>query len=452
MNKQNNPSVPTGPFHTLFHLRDDAAKGRTMELLDLILTPFYTSLISGTFYTSYLILYGMSVAEMGILNFIPFLGNFFNLFSPLVLSRFRKRKGVLLAAKAFYYSVIVVGVNLIPVLVAGDRARLVWLAAVLFLANSGYALFSPGFTNWFYRFYPEDMERRSWHVMYQQIFNVLSSGIASLLCGSLADLISGTDMEAAFIIGIRYFAILLVLLDVLLLSGMREPPLAETSGLSLGKQLLLPLRYPYFVRCLVLIFVWNYFAYLPSGVWGNHLRVHLGYSFTTLSIAGVIQSLSMLLLTGLWRRILPRFSWIKTFGIAVLMFVPFYFAEFFLGPEHSMLYLLLCILKNIPYVGITLAYSNLLYLNLPKENAMVHLSVFSFANNLFIMLGMLTGTLLTSITGDVPAVLFSCNFYSVQLVQLIASAGMLVLGLILVRHWKKYYPSAVPAQSAVNNK
>ena len=40
----------------------------------------------------------------------------------------------------------------------------------------------------------------------------------------------------------------------------------------------------------------------------------------------------------------------------------------------------------------------------------------------------------------------------VSLAVRVGPVCMLVLGLILVRHWKKFYPSAVPAQSAVNNK
>ena len=71
----------------------------------------------------------------------------------MALERFKKRKWIVLGAKIYFYAMYIVATTLMPQFVHDPDARLVWFVVILFLAYSVYALFSPGLTSWFYRFY-----------------------------------------------------------------------------------------------------------------------------------------------------------------------------------------------------------------------------------------------------------------------------------------------------------
>lgn len=86
----------------VYNLKDDHAKGRLISLGSSLMTSFYNVFITGIFYTGFLSMYGMSITGVGIISFIPYIASCFSVFSPMVLRRFKKRKGVLVASKIYF--------------------------------------------------------------------------------------------------------------------------------------------------------------------------------------------------------------------------------------------------------------------------------------------------------------------------------------------------------------
>ena len=74
----------------IFSLRPDKSKDRLIALSSSLLTSFYYVFITGIFYTGFLSMYGISISDLGILTFIPYIANLFSVFSPKLLSRFQK--------------------------------------------------------------------------------------------------------------------------------------------------------------------------------------------------------------------------------------------------------------------------------------------------------------------------------------------------------------------------
>jgi hypothetical protein len=83
-------------FTDIFNTRDDDARGRTIYLFCTLLAAFYNVFITGIFYTGFLTMYGISITGVGIVTFIPYIANCFSIFSPAILDRFKKKKGILL--------------------------------------------------------------------------------------------------------------------------------------------------------------------------------------------------------------------------------------------------------------------------------------------------------------------------------------------------------------------
>ena len=137
---------------------------------------------------------------------------------------------------------------------------------------------------------------------------------------------------------------------------------------------------------------------------------------------------------------LARYSWIKTFGLALLIWVPTEFLFFVMSPETAWLYVPLCVVQHVLTVGINLSYANVLYMNLPKDNETALIAFNTLGRNFLAFLGLLTGTYVSSITGDATAPFMGMQVYSVQFTCLLRAVTLFALGIILVARWRLLTP------------
>ncbi len=422
----------------IYSLKDDSAKGRLISLGSGLMTAFYNVFITGIFYTGFLSMYGMSITGVGIISFIPYIASCFSVFSPMVLRRFKKQKGVLLLSKVYFYAMYILATTIMPVLVEGEQARLLWFTIILFLAYSVYALFSPGITAWFYAFYPEDNERRTRYITLNQIFSSMMSSAVLLLSGVLTDAVAGSPYQDTLILAFRYLAFVLVLIDVGMQACAKEYPTPDCGPIRLHQIFTLPFRYRKFLLCMLLMFYWNFISNLNNGLWNYHLLNHMHFSYTLINTMSVAYTVVLVLTSGVWRRLLRRYSWIKTFGIANLIWVPTEVLFFLMTPERAYLYVPLCIAQHLMAVGMNLSYANVLYMNLPEENATAHIAFYSIGCNLFAFLGLMTGTAISGITGDATFSFLGMPTYSVQFTTLARAVTMGSVAFICLRHWRAF--------------
>lgn len=422
----------------IYSTKNEEAKGRLISLGSGLVAAFYNVFITGIFYTGFLSMYGISITGVGIVTFIPYIASCFSLFSSSILERIKKRKWVLLGSKVYFYAMYIIATNLMPQFVKDPDARLIWFIVILFLAYSVNALFSPGFTTWFYKFYPEDNERRTRYIVLNQIFTSVMSSAILLLSGLLTDAVAGSPFQDKLILALRYLAFALVLVDVAMQAFAKEYPYPKADKVSLIQVFTLPFKYRKFLLCMFLMFVWSYIGNLNNGLWNYHLLNHLHYKYTLLNAMSVVYTIILVCTNSFWKKVLRRYSWIKTFGITVLLFLPSEFIMFCLVPETPYLYVFACLIQNIVSVGMNFSYSNILYTNLPEENSTVHIAFNTIGCNLFAFLGMMTGTYVSSVTGDTTISFLGMNVYSVQFTTLMRAGFMLIIGIILVKYWRAF--------------
>lgn len=422
----------------IYNLKDDDAKGRLISLGSGLMTAFYNVFVTGIFYTGFLSMYGMSITGVGVISFIPYIASCFSIFSPMALRRFKRPKRAMLLAKVFFYVLYILATTIMPTLVHDERARLLWFAGILFLAHSVYALFSPGLTAWFYTFYPADNERRTRYITLNQIFSSVMSSSVLLLSGLLTDAVAGSPHQGALILAFRYLAFGLVLIDVGMQACAKERPLSAGAPVRLRQVFTLPFRYRKFLLCMLLMFYWSFISNLNNGLWNYHLLNHMHFSYTLINAMSAVYTAVLVTTSGLWRRALRRYSWIKTFGIANLIWVPTEVFFFLMTPERAYLYVPLCVVQHLISVGLNLSYANVLYMNLPKENATAHIAFQSIGCNLFSFLGLITGTAISGITGDATFRFLGMNAYSVQFTTLARAVTMGSVALICIRFWRAF--------------
>ena len=422
----------------IYNLKDDNAKGRLISLGSSLMVSFYNVFITGIFYTGFLSMYGISITGVGIVTFIPYIASCFSVFSSMILGKIQKRKWILVCAKVFFYAMYILATTLMPQFVHDPDARLLWFVIILFVAHAIYALFSPGFTTWFYFFYPEENERRTRYILLNQIFSSVVSSAVLLLSALLTDAVSGSPYQNTLILGLRYLAFVLVLIDVGMQACAREYPYPESPTTRLLEVFTLPFRYRKFLLCLLLMFYWNFVANLNNGLWNYHLLNHMHFSYTLINTMSVLYTITLILTSPLWKKLLRRYSWIKTFGIANIFWFPTEVAFFFMTSQRTAMYIPVGMIQNFLSVGFNLAYANILYMNLPAENSTTHIAFYTIGCNLFAFLGLITGTWVSSITGDNTFYFLGMQTYSVQFTTLMRAVTMLALGIVLTMKWKSF--------------
>jgi len=425
-------------FTDIYNFRDDNAKGRTINLACTLLAAFYNVFITGIFYTGFLTMYGIDITGAGIITFIPYIANMFSIFSSNILCKFKRRKPVLLAAKTFFYSMYIVATNLMPQFVHDNDARLMWFVIIQFIAHAVYAPFGPGITLWFYRFYPVENDRRTRFITLQQIFSSIMSSCILLMSSIITDAVSNSPYQHVLILGLRYLAYALVLIEIAVQAFAKEYPYDNETKVRYSQVFTEPFKYKKFLLCMAMMFSWNFIANLNNGLWNYHLLNHIHFSYTLINTMSIMYTFILLFTSGIWRKVLRKYSWIKTFGIATLLWFPTEFLFFFLTPNTTFLYVPLCTIQNLLSVGLNLSYSNILYMNLPEKNQTAHITFHTIGCNLFAFLGLITGTYVSSITGDNTFPMFGMEVYSVQFTTVMRGVTMLVLGLILFFRWKDF--------------
>ena len=190
---------------------------------------------------------------------------------------------------------------------------------------------------------------------------------------------------------------------------------------------------------MILMFVWNFNQNLNNGTWSYHLLNHLGFNYTLMNACSVMYTVILLCTQNSWKKILRSYSWVKTFGISILIFVPTEFIMFSLQPGMVWMYVGAAFFQNLMSVGMNFSYSNILYMNLTEENSTAHIAFNTIGCNLFAFLGMMVGTYVASLTGDdTPIQFLGMPTYAVQFTTLMRALFMTIMGIIFIVKWRSF--------------
>ncbi|MBQ3049699.1 MAG: MFS transporter [Oscillospiraceae bacterium] len=424
-------------FTDIFNFKSDEGRGRVISLSASLLTAIYNMFISGLFYTGFLTMYGMSITDAGILSFVPFIANMLSIFSPKLLGRFKKRKKILLTAKVIYFFLNIVVTTFMPQIVTGTKARMICFIVISSVATGFFTLFNSGFTTWFYNFYPKESERRARFFSFSLIISSVLSNVILLASSLLTDALSNSPYQNTLIIVFRYFAFAMVLLEVFLQSKAKEYPYEESENLKFSDVFTLPFKQKKFMRCMAIQFMWCFVCYI-NNLWGYHQLNHLKFSYTLVNSMSIVFAVFLIVFSPMWRKLLRRYSWIKTFGLSLLIHAPSEWLMVFMTENDAWLFVVTMIYQHIMSVGVNLAYGNILYMNLPKENSTAYICFNVVGCNIFSFIGMVCGTWISSFTGDVPIPLWGMDFYSVQIIPIIRFAVFMVFSLWMIIRWRDF--------------
>ena len=426
---------------TIYGWQDHQKRGRTIILLSNLITSFYNIFITGIFYTGFLSMYEIDLVSTGIISFIPTLAHCCAIFSPIILERFTRRKNILLVSSFVYHFLTIIATTLMPTFVKDPEARVIWFCILLFSANILQSLYQPGITAWHYQSYPNEHRTRAAFLSFNQITSSIVSSLILLFSGYLASWINASGNQGILILSMRYMAMGLVMIQLFLLTRMKEYPHKKSrEHINLAKVFSIPVHHKRFFACTLFMISWTFICHLDTNLWNYHLLNTVNLPYNTINTVSALYTLILFIFTPLWRRILNRLSWIRTFALTVLMVAPTMLFNFFLSKETSWLYIPGTLIQHIINVGLNLSFANLLYLNMPDENRTAMISFFNFCNYLTSFFSTMLSTFWCKMWAERTVSLFGVSISSVQSISGFKLIGMLLLGSLLMIFQKRLSP------------
>lgn len=416
-------------FKRLFNLKSEEAKGRSCILASTVLSSIVTNITGGIFYSGYLLEYGITIVNIGILTFIPFIASGFSLLSPMILEPIQKRKAILAASRAASYIIKILGLILLPDIVKSESGRNIGFAIIVFTSSAISSLFSSGYSVWHINFLPESIRA--------DYFNITSAaanfivGMVSLISAVITDAFSQSEQRIQIITALYAVGLVLALLDVVVLCLPKEyeyqhttekPKLTDTVRLAFSEKK--------FMLTMWIMFWYTFASNLTASVINVYLLQDIGVSYTFVTGINASYFVFFILFGTVAKKMISRYAWFKTFAYAV--FPLFFTYVLYSYVDHNNYYWLMLIVRLTQHflsVMIQITYSNFPYINLPPGDRTNYMSFYTVFVNLAALLSMLLGTGFVGWLGDNRVSVFGRQLNSIQILML--ATGTL-LGLLAV--------------------
>lgn len=435
--------IKNSSFYEVFNFQDELAKGRVCIITSGILATIYNTLITGVFYTTFLLECGIDMVNIGMLNFIPFITSFASLLSPIVLSKFKNQKRLLFITRLIFQTINICGITIIPALDLTMTQTYLILGGIIFTSNVINFLFAPAYSVWHFNFLPKDIRMKFYS--FQQILNGLMMAVTMFISGVVADAVSQSGNQLGVILALRYVAYAIAIVEIVILMIPREFDRVDHSDKnSLLSTFTKPLKHKKFALTMFIIFSWNLVTWLSLSAVDVYVIDELKISFTTINTMNALYVFFIIALTPFWRKFLSKYSWFITFAIGVILIVPAWFLVTFYSHEtKSWLFIMTRLFQHLCGVGLTLAFANMAYVNMPTQDQTSCMSFHLIVSNIGALFGQLIGTVIVSSTKNIAFNLFGINSIPINNVKLavwVQCITALSLGLFIFKNFKKLEP------------
>jgi len=418
-------------FKYVYNSKDEYGRGRINMLLSTIIAGVSGQMAGGLFYTGFLLQNGLDKSRIGILAFIPYLACLFNVFSPMILERFKKRKTILVAGKFLYYLINIIGITVLPLIVQDPKMRIFWFVVLTFVASIINQLATSGFGAWNTNFLPEFV-RADYFATSNCLFNAFSY-IVTLSLSLIGDRFTGTAYELQFLTGMRYLAFLIAMLDCIVWLRQKEYPYESTKRGRLSDVFVLPIKKRKFLYTTLIVGLYYFVSCLSNGTLNAYVLEDVGASYTLVNGINSIFFLFYFVFSKVAIKMVEKSYWFKAFGWAVLLEGMTFFAFAFVTPGKIWLYVVVRLVQHITGVlvgGVLLP--GLQYVNMPKEDRTNYFSFYTIGQNFFTFLSVMIGALFTGWMGNKILYIGNNPFTSTQILLFASGVGEALLTLFVV--------------------
>ncbi|MBQ8610565.1 MAG: hypothetical protein IJ412_02530 [Oscillospiraceae bacterium] len=423
-------------FGRLYNFKEEHCTGRALLLLNTFFCGIGNVFITGTFYTAFLTENGIDIVKVGIITFIPYFCWVFGLFAPKILSRFKKRRALILFNHIFYYVCVVLGTTVMPIFVKDPDARTVWFAVFLVLGNLCNALIGSGASAWHIHFLPEGKDRNFHFAISNLVANLI--GTATAIGASFAaDALAGSPRQGVIITTLRFVSFGLFILSGLLLYLIpKEYPYEKAAQVKLQDVFVIPIRDKKFILTLIITIVWNFVCNLNANTWTYYILNTVGMNYLMTYVGSIVIAIGGIFLMNSWRSAISQHSWFKVIAFNVFIAAINELLMGFVTENTLYIFIIGSVISGLNMIGAQITFSNVFYINLPRDKTYfdVYITFNNFAANIAVFLGSMFGTWALSMleTADGSArILFGLPFYGSQFLVWIKCVLFLLLALYI---------------------
>ena len=418
-------------FSYLYNFHDEKATGRFWVMAHGVLGTTASHLTDGVFYTTFLTINGINIVDAGILAFVPYFASILSIASPYILERLPRRKWFLAITRFLHYLLMIIGITVLPEFVADPAMRMKAFVAIIITANIINTLGGQGYTVWHAQFLPD--QYRTSYFTYNPLLSNLVGCTVAIISAIVADSLAGSPYEETVIIALRYVGFAFAMLDMVSLLMPKEYPYAKTEELPrLSHVFTLPFKNKKFLLTISICFIYTFINSIVGGVLNYFLINSIGLSYSYTYAINLSYSLILLIFKPLWQKVFDRLGWVRTFSFALLLDIPPIILYAFITPgNHIWLWGVVRLVQHFIGVGRDPAYSNLPYMNLPKEGQTNYMTFLALGNCFFPFLGMSLGTWLVSVIGESTFPIFGFQMGAVPTLLLIQAVLTLVLAVVV---------------------
>jgi MFS family permease len=355
--------------------------------------------------------------------------NIFQILSPLLLSRFKRKKRILLVTRIVYYVFYIVIIGLIPFVPGEDGLRAGLLLVAMVAANFINALAAPGYSVLHIRSIPEE-SRADFFSVLNLLVNI---GVFAfiLVCGYIVDFFRNRGSFLAGITAVRIIGLIFAALEIYSHCRIHEFDEPESAGPRPRINPFAPLKNKEFMLCVVLAGAFSCFANIPGVYYSSYLVNDLTIPFSYLGIVNFLSVPIMLFSIPIWNHIIRKISWFNTISLSLLLTAGHFFMLPFVGKDN---YLYLYTAAMIYYFsvipGVSIVSSNLPYYHLPEGGRTTFLAFYASFNSFMAMLGLFGGSFFIVSSQSMDLNIFGWHLRNKQFITIIAGALLLCLGIL----------------------
>ena len=423
-------------YRELFFDRNPEARGRLCMVTSGIVTSISGNLAGGAFYSAFLLEYGINLTNIGIIIFIPYIASLFTLLSPMVLSKFKRRRWILFATRVISNTLSIIGVTVLPLVVQGETAKVVCFALISFLASVIGSLFTPGYSVWHFNFLPDKV--RSGYFTQSQFLAALVSGVMVVLVSIGADFFAGTEREHSVIIAVRLLAFLFAIIDCVVLALPKEYPYPVTEKKQrISDVIRQPLKNKMFLGAIGLYCGYCVYVNLSGSVQNAYILSDTQVNYTMIYGINALYAVFFVAFSGFWQKMIRKKGWVPVFSIASLMLTVTYVMFMFINYENSIwLFPTLRILQHFIGVGQNVTAANLHLLYMPVADRDNFVSFYQMAASIANFIAMMLGTGFVALMGDRVITFMGHDFTSVPLLMAGHAIACIIVSLLARRFHK----------------
>ena len=383
-----------------WYFGDEESKSRACHLQFNWTNNIIANMVGGNFFTGIMLLLGADDGFIGLMSMFVFAANCLQIFSPLILEHFPKRKKLLILARIVIQTINIAFIGLIPFFPASQQVKLFLFGAAVLVLNVTSALITSGYSVWHIQFIPNRIRVNYFSLV--TMTNGIVVAVFNLLAGYVLDHFKAADLEVWGFAAIRIFAYLVLMYDLSLLFRMKEQPYEPaTQKINLVNLFIKPFKEKLYLRTVGIAFLWSMIANIPGSYYSVYLLKDVEVSYSFINACAMFNVPVLVLLTPFWKKVLGRFSWLKTCNLSIALYAVHYLLLGLVGKgNYIWLYPATLIYAYVLAVGINLSFTNIPYINIPKQNQTIYIGFYSTMCNLGALLGVTFGREFVTLTEE----------------------------------------------------